>query len=182
MFVCLSSLFSPFFSLLAVPVHSNCLHICVCHKKRRGRLCLDLGNLALLGALLLGLVLAGKHGTTVLVEFQLGDLHVAGVNADEVGATVELSAGDLLDVDHPLLAVASNNLAGLFLLALVASDDDDLVVLADGERADVVLLTELLGEGSAHHDATDVRRSVVAGATCLSARAGDVYLGLKKKR
>ena len=119
--------------------------LCFCHK-RILCLCLDLLNLAL--GSLLAAELAGNHGTTTLVEFQLGDLNIAGVDADEVGTAVELGASDLLDVDDPLLAVASNNLAGLLLLALIASDDDDLIVLADGEGADVVLLAELLGEGA----------------------------------
>ena len=136
-------------------------------------LCLDLLNLALRG--LLPAELAGDHGATALVEFQLRDLHVAGVDPDEVGTAVELGPGDLLDVDNPLLAVASNNLPRLFLLALVTPDNDNLVVLADGESADVVLLAELLGEGGAHHDATDVRRSVEVGTPGLSSGAGDVY-------
>ena len=139
---------------------------------------LDLSNLPLLP--LLGLVLASKHGTTVLVKLQLGDLHVAGINPDEVGTTVKLGPGDLLNVDHPLLAVASNNLPRLFLLPLIASDDHNLVVLPDGKRADVVLLTELLGQRGAHHDATDVRRCVETRAACLSSGAGNVYLKKKK--
>ena len=139
----------------------------------------DLWGLALAlalvcGSLPLGLVLASEHGAAVLVELQLGDLHVAGVDPDEVGAAVELGPGDLLDVDHPLLAVARNNLPGLFLLALVSPHNDNLVVLADGQGAHVVLLAQLLGQGRAHHDAADVRRCVVTGAAGLSARAGNV--------
>lgn len=57
------------------------------------------------------------------------------MDAEGDGGTVGLLAVDALDVDDPLLAV---NLGDLALSALGrATDDQDLVVLADGERADL---------------------------------------------
>merc|ERR1711908_200329 len=60
--------------------------------------------LALVGLGLL--VLALKDGLAVLVKLQLGDDALRGVDADLHGRAARLLAGDALDVDDPLLAVA----------------------------------------------------------------------------
>jgi hypothetical protein len=57
------------------------------------------------------------------------------VDAQRNGLAGSLVAGDTLDVDHVLETVHGGNLA---LAALVgATDDGDLVVLADGDAADL---------------------------------------------
>jgi hypothetical protein len=58
------------------------------------------------------------------------------VDAEGDGLSGGLVAGDALDVDHVLEAVDGCDLA---LAALVAAaDDGDLVVLADGDAADLL--------------------------------------------
>lgn len=78
---------------------------------------------------------AGQDILTVLVKLELGDDNVGGVDAQRNGLAVGLVAGDTLDVDNVLETVHRGDLA---LTALVgATDNGDLVVLADGDRADL---------------------------------------------
>lgn len=57
------------------------------------------------------------------------------MDAEGGSGTVGLLTVDALDVDNPLLAV---DLSDLALSALGrAADDQDLVILADGERSDL---------------------------------------------
>lgn len=68
---------------------------------------------------------------------ELGDLDLGGGDADGDALAVGLLAGDALDVNHVLEAVAGGDLA---LTALVgAALDDNLVVLAEGDRADLIV-------------------------------------------
>ena len=89
-----------------------------------------LGVLALVLALGLGAALgpAVEDGLPVLVELQLDDGHLGGVDADVDGGAVDLLALDALDVDAELLAVALDDLADLLAL-VVAADNLDLIVL-----------------------------------------------------
>ena len=75
---------------------------------------------------------------------ELGDLDLGGGDADGNALAVGLFAGDALDVNHVLEAVAGGDLALTTLVA--AALDDNLVVLAERDGADVVLLTELCME------------------------------------
>lgn len=76
-----------------------------------------------------------QDGLAVLVELELGHDDLAGVDADGDALAVGLVAGDALDVDDILEAVHRVDLA---LTALEgAADDGDLVVLADGDAADL---------------------------------------------
>lgn len=76
-----------------------------------------------------------KDGLAVLVELELGHDDLAGVDADGDALAVGLVAGDAVDVDDVLEAVDRVDLA---LAALEgAADDGDLVVLADGDAADL---------------------------------------------
>jgi hypothetical protein len=69
---------------------------------------------------------------------ELGDLDLGGGDADGNALAVGLLAGDALDVDDILEAVAGGDLA---LTALVAATlDDNLVVLAERDRADLLWL------------------------------------------
>lgn len=78
---------------------------------------------------------AGQDVLAVLVELELGDDDVGGVDAEGDGLAGGLVAGDALDVDDVFEAVDGGDLA---LGALVgAADNGDLVVLADGDGADL---------------------------------------------
>lgn len=78
---------------------------------------------------------AGQDVLTVLVKLELGDDDVGGVEAQRDALAGGLVAGDALDVDDVLEAVDGGDLA---LTALVgATDNGDLVVLADGDGADL---------------------------------------------
>lgn len=134
---------------------------------------LSLGLALGLGSLLAAGLDALKDGLTVLVELELGDDHVGGVDAERDGLAGGLLTGDALDVDHVLEAVDRGDLA--LLLLVEATDDHDLVVLADGDASDlgtsancceldadiayVVLLAKLLAERGAHDVAADAGRS-----------------------
>lgn len=123
-----------------------------------------------------------KDGLTVLVDLELVDDDLAGVDAHGHALASRLVAGHTVDVDDVLQAVDGGDLA---LTALEgAADDGDLVVLANGDGADlrigsascpgakkilarlgktyVVLLTELLAEGGAHDNTANAggRREV----------------------
>lgn len=91
----------------------------------------DLGGLGELTAALDAL----KDGLTVLIKLELGNDDVGGVDADGDGGTGGLVAGDALDVDDVLEAVDGSDLALLVLVG--AADNGDLVVLADGDGADL---------------------------------------------
>ena len=98
------------------------------------RLCLS----PLLGPLLVRLATLGDtldDRLPVLVQVELGDLDLAGGDANGHALAVGLLTRDTLDVDNVLEAVHGGDLA---LTALVgAALDDDLVVLTDGDRADL---------------------------------------------
>ena len=78
---------------------------------------------------------AGQDVLAILVELELGDDDVGGVDAEGYGLARGLVAGDALDVDDVFETVDGGDLA---LGALVgAADDGDLVILADGDGADL---------------------------------------------
>ena len=79
------------------------------------------------------------------------------MKSDVNGSSVGLLALDPLDVDAELLPVALDDLSDLLSL-VVTADDLNLVVLADGHRADAVLGLQLLGQGGAHQLPADVGR------------------------
>lgn len=75
------------------------------------------------------------RNSPVLVHLHLGDHHVRGVDGEGHRGTVGLLTDHALDVYDPLLAV---DLGDLALTALVgATDNEDLVVLVDGDGADL---------------------------------------------
>lgn len=118
---------------------------------------LSLGLALGLGSLLAAGLDTLKDGLTVLVELELGDDHVGGMNADRHGLAGSLIAGDTLNVDHVLEAVDRSDLA--LLLLVEATDDQDLVVLADGNASD-------LGTS-----ATCLRINLVCNVRCTSHEA-----------
>ena len=66
------------------------------------------------------------------------------MEGDRHGGAVGLVAGEALNMDAVLLTDNSDDLA--FATVAGATGDADLILTADGDRADTVLLTKLLGE------------------------------------
>lgn len=96
-----------------------------------------------------------QDGLAILVQFQLDDQHLAWVDAHvDVGAVRVLTL-NLLNVDDELLTVGLHYLANLVAL-VVATDHLHFVVTANGHRAHVVFLTQLLGQGGGHQTTADV--------------------------
>lgn len=94
------------------------------------------GGLLLLLAELAANLGALQDALAVLVELELGDDDVAGVQGQGDALARDLLAGDALDVDGVLEAVHRGDLALATLHA--AAHDHDLIVLADGNAADLV--------------------------------------------
>lgn len=116
------------------PVQRTPLLFCCCGIKERVRL---FGSgLALVTSLTAGLDTL-QDGFTVLVELQLGDDDVGGVNAQRDGLARDLLAGDTLNVDHVFETVDRGHFALLVLVG--AADNSDLVILANGDAADLLL-------------------------------------------
>ena len=78
----------------------------------------------------------GKDLLAILVEVELGDDDVGGGDGDGDGLAVGLLAGDTLDVDTVLETVDGGDTAGLSLVG--APSNDHLIVLADGDGADLI--------------------------------------------
>ena len=115
--------------------------------------------------------LAIEERLAVLIEAELGDDDLGGVDADVDGGAIDLLAGDALDVDHPLLAVDLDHLA--FAALVGAAYYLDLVVLAYRHRPHAVLGPEVSGERRAHQNAADARRRSEVSLPVLPAGAGD---------
>ena len=124
-------------------------------------LVLIVGNLA---------VLVLKGGLAALVKLESGDNAVAGVDGKLGLLTVLLLLNDFLNVNASASAVDGLNLT--LGLLLVADHNLDLIALADGEGADIVLVDKILGEPAAHHDSTDTAGGGEIGLSGLSALAG----------
>ncbi|XBI16645.1 hypothetical protein VPH35_058870 [Triticum aestivum] len=120
--------------------------------------------------------LAVEEGLAVLVELELGDDHLAGVDADVHRGSIDLLPGDPLHVDDPAAAVDLHHLS---LAALVgAAHDLHLVVLADRDGADVIFVAELGGEGRGHEHAADGGRRREVRLAALPAGARDAGVAL----
>jgi len=114
---------------------------------------------------------------TVLVELELGDLDLGRSDADWDGLAVGLLAGNTLDVDDVFETVDGGDLSLTTLVG--ATLDDNLVVLADGDGTDVVLLTEFLGERSAHDHAAHAGRRREVSLAALSPAGRQVGVDLR---
>ena len=74
----------------------------------------------------------------ILVRLDLGDLDLAGCDADGDALAVALLAGDSLDVHDVFEAVDGGDLA--FAAFVAAAFDYDFVVFADGDCADLEVI------------------------------------------
>lgn len=94
--------------------------------------------------------------------------------------TVDLVLGEALNVNDELLAVDTDDLAVGVLVS--ATDNGDLISLADRKRADAVLLPEILRQGGAHEGAAGAGGSREVSLAALSARGADVCKAIRKDR
>ena len=99
----------------------------------------------LLGALSLA-TLSFQYRLAVLVELQFGDDYLRWCNADADRLTVNLLAGDALDVHDVFETVDRCDLALTTLQS--ATSDNNLVVLANGDGADLFAARTMLGTGA----------------------------------
>lgn len=93
--------------------------------------------------------------------------------------TVGLVLGEALNVNDELLAVNTDDLA--FSVLVAATDNSDLISLADGQRADVVLLPEILRQSRAHEGTAAARGSGEVGLTALPARGANVWTRIRRE-
>jgi len=137
----------------------------------------DLRAAGLLGVGFSASLDALEQALTVLVELELGDLDLAGSDANGDRLAVSLLAGDTLDVDDIFQTVDRNDLA---LTSLVrASCDDNFVVFSDRKSADIVFLTEFLGKRRAHNRAAHAGRGTEVRLARLSSRRGEAGIDLR---
>ena len=132
--------------------------------KRTGFLSANFSEFALV--LFATSLLAVQELQSILVELQLGDNTVGGMDTNVGDLLVDLLASQVLNVDNKLASVASGDLSGD---AVAATDDHNLIISADRDRADSILLSQILGESSAHDDAAFVGGSTEVGLSALSA-------------
>lgn len=116
-----------------------------------------------LGDLLTAGLDAGQDVLTVLVELELGDDHVAGVDAEGHALAGGLVAGDTLNVDDVFETVDRGDLALLVLVE--ATNNLNLVVLADGDAPDLPRLSVGLSESASQMRIINVR-CTSHGAPC----------------
>jgi hypothetical protein len=128
---------------------------------------LSLGLALSLGLLLTANLDALEDVLTVLVELELGDDDVAGVDAEGDAGSGCLVAGDALDMNDILEAVDRGHLALLVLVR--AADDLDLIILADGDAADLDIL--LVTFGKRDMDAKGLLHCTSHAAPCSEARS-----------
>lgn len=91
-----------------------------------------------------GALLLLEDGLAVLVKFKGGDHTVAGVHGDLSLLTVGLFLNDFLNVNASAFAVDGVDFA--FVVLEAADHDLDLVTLAHGHGANLVLVSEILGK------------------------------------
>lgn len=111
-----------------------------------------------------------EDALAVLVELEGGDFAVAGVDGDLGLLTVDLLLNDFINVNASASAVDGDDLA--FGTLEGAVHDLDLVTLADGHGANVVLVLEVFGEVAGHHDSADTAGGGEVRLSRLSALAG----------
>jgi hypothetical protein len=114
---------------------------------------------------------ASQDALTVLVKLELVDDNIGGVDADRDGLARGLVTSDALDVNHVLETVHRGDLALTTLVG--ATDNGDLVVLADGDAADLFAQFVSAGALKVARDPisqTDVR-CTARGAPCSGERS-----------
>jgi hypothetical protein len=138
------------------------------------------------------LALAVKDSLAGVIQLELVDDNVGGVDANRSRGTVDLFTGDTFDVDNPLLTVDLDDLA--FTTLVGTTDNGNFVVTTDRHGADLsekgrlrqsrkrerdrtytVLFTEFLGQRSAHDLLTEMRRGREVSLSALSTGRANIY-------
>lgn len=110
---------------------------------------------------------------SVSIEVEAGDEQLGSVEVDGNGRSIGLVLGHVADLHGELESV---DLRDLTLSALVGtSGNGHSVILSDGQRSQLVLLPELLGEGSGHDDPSLIGRGGEVSLSGLSSGARDVW-------
>lgn len=130
-----------------------------------GHVNLSLRELALV--LLRFPVLPIKNSLSILIHLDLGDDHVAWVDSDGDRHLVCLLLSAAFDVDDVFLSVAREDLT---ITLEVSTNDLDFVTLAQWQRANIVLLTELRAQSSRHDNTTHGRGGGEMGLAALAPR------------
>ena len=130
------------------------------------------GVLALLG----GSALAIKQCLPVLVQLQLCDHHLGGMNGNGHSLAIHLVSCDTLHMDAVLLAVH----LGHFALTVVemAPHNDNLIIPTNWNSSHSVLGPEVLAQRSTHDLAADVRWRSEVRLAVLSSGGRDACLQL----
>lgn len=113
-----------------------------------------------------------NQGLSGVTQVQLVNDNLRWVNVDWDRSTRGLLLGQLLELDGELQSVDRADLALRALLG--TSDNDNLVLLSDWQRRDVVLLLQLLGQRSRHQHSSGGRRGGEVSLSSFGARRRDV--------
>ena len=100
-----------------------------------------------------GLLLPGEESFAVLVQSKSGDNTVGRMDWDVGLLTVGLLFDDFLNVNAPFSAVNFSNLA--FTVLVGSTHDLNSVSMANGNAANIVLLSELLRQVAGHQLSAD---------------------------
>merc|ERR1719199_925688 len=124
-------------------------------------------------------VLPVQECLPILVELELRDHNLGRVDANGHGLTVGLVPGDSFNMNAPLLAVDLCHLA--LTVVKMATNNHNLVIPSDWQRANTVLCAEVLAERRTHQLATDVRGRCKVGLARLATRHADCGLLLHRQ-
>ena len=117
-------------------------------------------------------LLTSEEGLAVLVEAEVGDLAVAGVNGDLSLLAISLLFHQFLNVDAPSATVDFSDLT--FTVLVGSADNHDGVTITDGDGTGLILLRELFAELGRHHSSLDGRGGGEVGLARLSALAAHI--------
>jgi hypothetical protein len=118
------------------------------------------------------LTLTFEDSKTALVQLEVGDNDLGGRDTNGCSGTVNLLAGDTVNVDNPLLTVDLDDLT--FTTLVGTADNHNFVILANGDGTNAVLFTELLGQRGAHDLTANIGGGGKVSLSALTARRTDV--------
>ena len=117
-------------------------------------------------------LLTSEEGLAVLVETEVGDLAVAGVNGDLSLLAISLLFHQFLNVDAPSATVNFSHLA--FTVFVGSTHNLHSVSVANGDRAGLVLGGQVFAQLCGHHLSTDGGGGSEVCLARLSTLAGHV--------
>ena len=119
-------------------------------------------------------LLASEEGLAVLIETEVSDLHVAGVDGELGLLTIRLLSDEFLNVDAPFAAVNFSDFA--FAILVRPTDNLDIVSVADGDGARLVLGSQVFAQLGRHHLSTEGGWGSEVCLAGLSSLAGHVCI------